>query len=133
MCLILLPFRKHLHGRIISLKGKVWAHRASLTQPHLIEIPVSSQESGRSYNLQLFLQCGIFSFSFYANRKHVIKIYEILKSMMDMIFLHQKITLNESKHVLLSFCFWPLLCLSIFYLRLLITPLVSSDYTFDIF
>ena len=49
MRVILLPFRKHLHDRIISLKGKVWAHRAILTQPHLIEIPVSSQESGRSY------------------------------------------------------------------------------------
>jgi hypothetical protein len=38
----------HSHVRIISLKEEVWAHTTSLTPPHLIEVPVQSQESERS-------------------------------------------------------------------------------------
>ena len=30
---ILIVCRKHLHGRIISLRGEFWAHRTSLTPP----------------------------------------------------------------------------------------------------
>ena len=45
---ILFTCEKHLHDYIISLRGKVWAHKTSLTQPLYIEVPVSSQESERS-------------------------------------------------------------------------------------
>ena len=34
----------HKHDSIISLKGKVCAHQASLTPPLFIEVPVPSQE-----------------------------------------------------------------------------------------
>ena len=50
---ILLTCGKHLHDRIISLRGEiwtgeVWAHKTNLTLPHFIEVPVL-QESQRSY------------------------------------------------------------------------------------
>jgi hypothetical protein len=35
---------KHLHDRIISLRGVVWVHKTSFTHP-LFEVPVPSQES----------------------------------------------------------------------------------------
>jgi hypothetical protein len=31
---------KHLHDRIISLRGEVWAHKTSLTPPLFIEVSV---------------------------------------------------------------------------------------------
>jgi hypothetical protein len=45
---ILLVSVKHLHDRITSLRGKVWAHQTSLTPSLFIEVPVPSQESERS-------------------------------------------------------------------------------------
>jgi hypothetical protein len=45
---LLLTCRKHLHNHITSLRGEVWAHKASLTLPLFIEVPVPSQESERS-------------------------------------------------------------------------------------
>ena len=40
---------KHLHDRIIPLRGNVWDHRTSLTPPlYFIEIAVPNQESGQS-------------------------------------------------------------------------------------
>jgi hypothetical protein len=44
---ILLPNGKHLHDRIISVRGEVWAHKTSLTSPLFIEVHVPSQESAR--------------------------------------------------------------------------------------
>ena len=44
---ILLTSGKHLHDRIISLSGEVWAHKTSLTPPLFIGVPVASQESKR--------------------------------------------------------------------------------------
>jgi hypothetical protein len=41
------------HDRIISLRGGVWAHKASLATPPFIEAPVPSQDSGRSCILML--------------------------------------------------------------------------------
>ena len=78
---ILLTNGKHLHGRIISVRGGVWAHTTSLASPLFIEVHVPSQESVRSFLcvlryrfslfhrfwhliLELFRQCGIFCFSF---------------------------------------------------------------------
>ena len=43
ICGILLTFRKDLHGRIISLRRKVWDHKTSLTPPLFIEVPVLSE------------------------------------------------------------------------------------------
>jgi hypothetical protein len=34
---------KHLHDRIISLRGQVWAHRTSLSSQPFIEVPVPYQ------------------------------------------------------------------------------------------
>jgi hypothetical protein len=31
---------KHLHDRIISLRGEVWAHKTSLTPPLFVEVSV---------------------------------------------------------------------------------------------
>jgi hypothetical protein len=45
---LLLTCRKHLHNHITSLRGGVWAHKASLTLPLFIEVPVPNQESERS-------------------------------------------------------------------------------------
>jgi len=45
---ILLTHKKHLHDRIIWLRGEVWAHKTSLTSQLFIEVPVPSQESERS-------------------------------------------------------------------------------------
>jgi hypothetical protein len=39
---------KHLHDRIIALRGKIWTDETSLTPPFIIEVPVPSQESQRS-------------------------------------------------------------------------------------
>ena len=35
--------KKHLHDRITALRGKVLAHKASLTPPRSIDVPVPSQ------------------------------------------------------------------------------------------
>ena len=43
----LLTCRKHLHNRIISLRGEVWAHKASLKPPLYIGLPVPCQEGER--------------------------------------------------------------------------------------
>jgi len=40
MVVIFLPFGKHLYDRIISLRGKVWAHKNNLAPPILIEVAV---------------------------------------------------------------------------------------------
>jgi hypothetical protein len=83
----LLTCEKHLHDRIISLKGEVRSYKTSLTPRLFIEVPVPSQESKRScicvlvvsslslstilifgfrtvstvwYVLELFRQCGMF-------------------------------------------------------------------------
>ena len=42
---ILLTCGKHLHNHITSLRVEVWAHKASLTLPLFIGVPVPSQES----------------------------------------------------------------------------------------
>jgi hypothetical protein len=77
---ILLTRGKHLHDRIISLRGEVWAPNTSLSPPLFIKVPVPGKESERScicglvvlilylsaiLILELFRQCGIFCFSFY--------------------------------------------------------------------
>ena len=41
---ILLAYGKHLHDRIILLGGNVCAHKASLTPPLFVEVPVPSGE-----------------------------------------------------------------------------------------
>jgi len=43
---ILLTRGKHLHDRIISLKGEVWAHKTSLA-PLFIEVPSPNKKSER--------------------------------------------------------------------------------------
>lgn len=59
----------HLHDRIISVRGEVWAYVTSLTQPPLTEVPVSNQErKGHAlvwYGYRLFRWCGIFFSEFY--------------------------------------------------------------------
>lgn len=37
------------HGGLNSLRGKDWAVKTSLNSPFLIEVPVTSRESERSY------------------------------------------------------------------------------------
>jgi len=62
---ILLTCGKHLHDHIISLKGDVWGHKTSLTQPRFTEVPVPSKEYDRSciyvvgYQFCLFLRFDI--------------------------------------------------------------------------
>ena len=46
---------KHLHHRIISVRGGVWAHKTSFTPQLFIEVPASSQESERSYIFVLWI------------------------------------------------------------------------------
>ena len=51
---ILLMCENHMHDRIISLRGKIWAHKTSLTRPLFIEVlVVSSQDSERSCMYEL--------------------------------------------------------------------------------
>ena len=62
---ILLTCGKHLHDRIISLRGEiwtgeVWAHKTNLTPPHFIEVSVL-QESQRSYICVLRLSVLVLS------------------------------------------------------------------------
>jgi hypothetical protein len=45
---IFLARGKHLHGRIISLRVEVWAHRTSLYPTLFIEMPVPCKECERS-------------------------------------------------------------------------------------
>jgi hypothetical protein len=42
---------KHFHDRIISLRGDVWTHKINLTPSLFIEVPVSSEKSGRRYTI----------------------------------------------------------------------------------
>jgi len=35
---------KHMHDRIIPLRGEIWVYKASLTLPLFIEVPVTSSE-----------------------------------------------------------------------------------------
>ena len=44
---ILLICGKHVHDRIISLRGGVWVHKANLIPPLFIEVPVPSKENER--------------------------------------------------------------------------------------
>jgi hypothetical protein len=46
---------KRVHDRIISLRGKVWAHTTRFTPPFFIEVPVSNQEDERSYICELVI------------------------------------------------------------------------------
>jgi hypothetical protein len=71
---ILLTCGKDLHGRIISLRGELYAHRTSLIPPPLfIEVSMPGQERERScicvlrvsmlplyWILELGRQCGIY-------------------------------------------------------------------------
>ena len=45
---ILLTYKKHLHDRIISLRGEIWVREISLTPPPFIELPVPIKDSERS-------------------------------------------------------------------------------------
>jgi hypothetical protein len=47
MMVILLSCGKHLHDRLISIRGEILVHKTTLTLPLFIEMPASSQESGR--------------------------------------------------------------------------------------
>jgi hypothetical protein len=53
---ILLTWKlKRVHDRIISLRGKVWAHKTRFTPPLFIEVPVSNQEDERSCICELVI------------------------------------------------------------------------------
>jgi hypothetical protein len=52
---ILLTCGKHLHDRIISLSGEVWAYSTGLTPPLSIFV---------IFDYEFFRQCGIFYFHF---------------------------------------------------------------------
>ena len=53
---------KQLHDRIISLRGKAWAHKTSLTLSLYIQVPVPSQESRRPYiYIYMWVQCVDFT------------------------------------------------------------------------
>jgi hypothetical protein len=58
----------NLHGRIISLRGDIWAHITSLIPPRFIEVPVLIQKSERvtfcvlGYRFFLFMRFLIFYF-----------------------------------------------------------------------
>ena len=70
---------KHLHDRLISLRGEVWANKACLTKPlfywstctkpgkrvvmHLCVRGIDF----RLFNFELFRWCGILCFSFFFN------------------------------------------------------------------
>jgi len=61
---ILLTRGKHWHDRIIWLIGKFWVHSTSLTPPHVIDVPVSSQETGKWAVMYLCVRCIDFAFSY---------------------------------------------------------------------
>jgi nitrate reductase NapE component len=52
----------NLHGRIISLRGDIWAHITSLIPPRFIEVPVLIQKSERV----TFCVLGVSVFPLYA-------------------------------------------------------------------
>ena len=60
---ILLTLEKHWNHLIISPGGEVWAHKASLTSPLFIEMPVSIQERER-YGLSILHLSAIFLLHF---------------------------------------------------------------------
>ena len=79
-CLTLLTCGKHLHYRIISLRGEVWVQKIVLIPPLYIEMPVPNQLFGTHYICvsglsifksssyvlfywisKLYRKCGIFS------------------------------------------------------------------------
>jgi hypothetical protein len=45
---ILVMYEKHLHDRIISIRGDNWVYKTSLTPPYFINVPVQSHENNRS-------------------------------------------------------------------------------------
>jgi hypothetical protein len=49
---------KQLHDPIISLRGKVWAHKTSLTPSLFIEVPAPSQESKWPYICVRCVDCA---------------------------------------------------------------------------
>lgn len=58
---ILLICWKHLHECIISVKGKCWAHKTSLTLPLCIEVPVPNPgESGHICVCKQYQFCLLF-------------------------------------------------------------------------
>jgi len=62
----LLTRAKHLHKRIISRSGEIWAHKTNLTPPHFMEVHASvSNESERSCICELSQLKGIDLASFY--------------------------------------------------------------------
>jgi hypothetical protein len=58
---ILMTFGENLHGRIIFLREKIWAHKTSLTPPSFIEGTVISQES--EWSCIIMLGVSILTFS----------------------------------------------------------------------
>lgn len=68
---ILLTYEKHVHDRIISLRGEVWAHRTDLTPPLCIVLRRGSERShilvlGESIMPLTTIVCVIFLFSFHS-------------------------------------------------------------------
>ena len=52
----------HMHHRIISLRGEIWAHKGGLTPPLFFnEDPVLSQQSGWSCDIVLWLPIWLLS------------------------------------------------------------------------
>ena len=64
----LLTCGKHLHERIISLRGKICIHKTRLTPPLLIEVHVPSQENEQSctcgLGISILLLSAILIFDF---------------------------------------------------------------------
>jgi hypothetical protein len=90
---------KQLHDPIISIRGKVWAHKTSLAPSLVIEVPVPSQESKWPY---ICVRCVDF-----ASIHSVQDIWKIEKN--GVWFVYKDIFMYDIYYVLVMIYVWVML------------------------
>ena len=115
---ILLTCGKHLHDRIISLRGEVWSHKASLVPLFFYEVSFPSQKCERSCICLLGL--SFLSLSTIFQLEHQSSLPVTYWGWLCSIYRYLCRVLKIMVCFCLFFC-WPLYYLSFFDLLLLIT------------
>ena len=89
---IFLTRGNHLYDCIISLMGDIWAHKASLSPPRFIEVPVSSQENeGIMYLWDWYIDFASFLRFLYCSDSGVFLFFILLQACIHDRFIEHKI------------------------------------------
>ena len=120
---ILFTCGKHLHNLIALVNGEVLAHITTLIPTYFIEVPVAIEEiqrpcicrTGTAYSSR----ASEFTPGSFLGGDSCYSIFSFIRMFYRSLF------------VLLFFFFWPLRCMFFVDMRILITPLVSSNSSYN--